>query len=165
MAHYLSRQNRDKFTSKGLRVRSVRASVCVNQPLAAKTVYIGQTFADMLFWFHFKRSAKFCGPRIHRLDESKRSRFNAEYQDAKDQSWAEQDVAEERAFLIARAKGVDAYASGDLPKQYEAQRKSMLQAAINLWMNVVQDAVDQDAVKRAEDRIPKLQKLLDAEAN
>ena len=87
-----------------------------------------------------------------------------EYQDAKDQSWAEQDVAESRAFLIAQAKGVDAYASGELPKQYEAQRKSMLQAAVNLWKNVVQDGIDKDAVKLAEERIPQLQKLLDAES-
>ena len=85
----------------------------------------------------------------------------AKYQDAKDQSWAEQDVVEQRAFLIARAKGVDAYASGELPKQYEAQRKGMLQAAINLWMNVVQDGVDKAAAKMGKERIPKLQKLLD----
>jgi hypothetical protein len=86
----------------------------------------------------------------------------AEYQDAKDQSWAKQDVDEQRAFLIARAKGVDAYGSGDLPKQYEGQRKSMLQAAINLWKDVVQDGQDKTAVKEAKARIPKLQKLLDA---
>jgi pimeloyl-ACP methyl ester carboxylesterase len=87
----------------------------------------------------------------------------ATYQIAKDQAWAEQDVVEQRAFLVARAKGVDAYASGDLPKQYEAQRKGMLQAAINLWTNIVQDGVDKAAVKIGKERIPVLKKLLDKE--
>jgi hypothetical protein len=61
--------------------------------------------------------------------------------------------------------GVDAYGSGDLPKQYQAQRKSMLQAAINLWDKVIEDGQDEDAVQEAKTRIPKLQRLLDAEAD
>ena len=55
-------------------------------------------------------------------------------------------------------------AAGDLPAQYAKQRKEMLEAAINLWMMVVQDGQDAQAVADAEQRLPELKKLLDRES-
>ena len=77
-----------------------------------------------------------------------------------DQSWQADDVAEQRTFLIARARAVDAYGSGPLPKQYERQRESMLNAAVQLWGLVLQDAQDKPAVAEAKRRIPQLEALL-----
>ena len=70
--------------------------------------------------------------------------------------WEEQDVANQRRTLIARARAVDAYGSGPLPKQYVAQRPAMLRAAVQLWQQVIQDGKDVKAVKEAKTRIPKL---------
>lgn len=77
-----------------------------------------------------------------------------------DQSWQADDVAEQRTFLIARARAVDAYGSGPLPKQYEQQRESMLKAAIQLWGLVLQDGQDQAAIAEAKRRIPQLEASL-----
>ena len=77
-----------------------------------------------------------------------------------DQSWEAEDVAEQRRFLIARARAVDAYGSGPLPKQYERQRESMLKGAIQLWGFVLQDGKNKPAVAEAKRRIPQLEGLL-----
>ncbi|MHC4880362.1 MAG: hypothetical protein ACYTGL_28260 [Planctomycetota bacterium] len=77
-----------------------------------------------------------------------------------DQSWQKDDVAEQRTFLIARARAVDAYGSGPLPKQYERQRESMLTTAIQLWGLVLQDGQNKAAVAEAKRRIPQLEALL-----
>ncbi len=77
-----------------------------------------------------------------------------------DQSWQADDVAEQRRFLIARARAVDAYGSGPLPKQYEQQREAMLKAAIQLWGLVLQDGEDRAAVAEAKRRVPQLEALL-----
>ncbi len=79
---------------------------------------------------------------------------------APDQSWQADDVAEQRRFLIARARAVDAYGSGPLPKQYEKQREAMLKTAIQFWGLVLQDGQDQGAVAEAQRRIPQLDALL-----
>ncbi len=77
-----------------------------------------------------------------------------------DQSWQADDVTEQRRFLIARARAVDAYGSGPLPKQYERQQESMLKGAIQLWGFVLQDGQDEAAVAEAKRRIPQLKALL-----
>ncbi len=77
-----------------------------------------------------------------------------------DQSWQTDDVNEQRRFLIARARAVDAYGSGPLPKQYEKQREAMLTAAMQLWELVLQDGQDKGAVTEAKRRIPQLKTLL-----
>ena len=86
-----------------------------------------------------------------------------EYENSKDTIWETEDVAEQRRFLIARARALDAYASGALPKQYEAQRQDMAQAAINLWTIVLNDGQDARAAAQAKERIPALKRLLEGE--
>ena len=87
-----------------------------------------------------------------------------EYDARENRPWDADDVAEQRTFLIARARALDAYASGPLPQQYAAMRGSMLQAAINLWELVINDGQDADAVKEARKRLPELKELLAEEA-
>ncbi|MFQ5732808.1 MAG: hypothetical protein ACE5KM_12750 [Planctomycetaceae bacterium] len=83
-----------------------------------------------------------------------------EYEARKDRPWEQEDVAEQRRFLIARAKGLDGYATGPLPRQYAAMRARMLKAAIRLWNVVEKDGRDKEGVKRAKARIPVLEKQL-----
>jgi pimeloyl-ACP methyl ester carboxylesterase len=70
--------------------------------------------------------------------------------------WEAADIAEQRRFLIARARGLDAYATGPLPQQYQAQRPEMLDAAIQLWNVVLRDAQDKQATQQARRRLPLL---------
>ncbi|MFP6762062.1 MAG: hypothetical protein VB858_00545 [Planctomycetaceae bacterium] len=78
-------------------------------------------------------------------------------------SWEQQDIAEQRRFLIARARAVDAYASGPLPGQYAQQKSSMLKTAVQLWEQVVQDGQDASALAEAARRLPVLRKILRSE--
>lgn len=86
-----------------------------------------------------------------------------EYDNRKDKPWEADDISEQRKFLIARARAVDAYGSGDLPQQYQKQRPNMLKAAIALWEQVIEDGQDETAVAEARRRIPELTKLLASE--
>lgn len=83
-----------------------------------------------------------------------------DYEGRPERPWEAEDIAEQRKFLIARARALSAYGSGDLPPQYVKQRKEMLEAAINLWMLVVQDGQDAQAVAEGEKRLPELKKRL-----
>ncbi|MCA9068634.1 MAG: hypothetical protein KDA84_06915 [Planctomycetaceae bacterium] len=78
----------------------------------------------------------------------------------RDRPWEKDDVAEQRRFLIARARGLDAYGSGPLPQKYLKSRPNLLKAAIKLWEQVVLDGQEETAVQEAKSRIPKLQLLL-----
>jgi len=81
--------------------------------------------------------------------------------EARDQRpWEKQDIAEQRRILIARARGIDAYGSGPLPKQYAPGRADMLKFAVTLWSRILQDGQDADAVQQARKRIPALRKRL-----
>lgn len=86
-----------------------------------------------------------------------------EFDSRPERPWEAEDIAEQRRFLIARARGVDAYASGPIPRQYQNQREAMLQAAVQLWAQVLQDGQDKAAVAEGRARIPKLQALLEGE--
>jgi len=86
-----------------------------------------------------------------------------EYEARPDHPWEKDDIAEQRKFLIARARGLSSYATGDLPPQYAKQRNEMLQAAINLWTLVIQDGQDAKAVAEGEKRLPELKARLEAE--
>lgn len=97
-------------------------------------------------------------PDLPTADEAKR--ILLDYDNRNDKPWEADDIAEQRKFLIARARAVDAYGSGDLPEQYQAQRPNMLKAAIALWEQVLDDGQDADAVAEAMRRIPVLTKLL-----
>lgn len=84
-----------------------------------------------------------------------------DYEARKEKPWEAEDIAEQRKFLIAQARALDAYASGTLPQQYQAQRADMLKKAIELWQQVLQDGQDQKAVQDGKKRLPELQKLLE----
>jgi hypothetical protein len=84
-----------------------------------------------------------------------------EYDAQADSRWREDDIAEQRRFLLARVRGLDSYASGPLAKQYEAQRVDMARAAINLWGQVILDGQDAKAVAEAKERLPELKKIVD----
>lgn len=74
--------------------------------------------------------------------------------------WEEEDIAEQRLFLIARARAVDAYATGPLPKQYARTKPNMLLAAVELWEQVIKDGQNKSAVAEAEKRISILKEML-----
>lgn len=97
-------------------------------------------------------------PDLNSADEAKRILFD--YEARQEKPWEEDDIDEQRRFLIARARALDAYASGELPPQYANQRKDMLEAAINLWTLVIQDGQDDKAVDDGQRRLPKLKALL-----
>ena len=78
----------------------------------------------------------------------------------KERPWEKDDLAEQRRFLIARARGISAYVRGTLPKQYEAQRSGMAQAAIQLWSVVIRVGKDEKAVAEGRLQIETLQKLV-----
>lgn len=114
-----------------------------------KTVYSGlmQLQGTMQRW-----------PDLKAADDAKR--ILLEYEARQEKPWEEDDIEEQRRFLIARARALDAYASGELPPQYANQRKEMLEAAINLWTHVIQDGQDDKAVDDGQRRLPKLKALL-----
>jgi pimeloyl-ACP methyl ester carboxylesterase len=84
----------------------------------------------------------------------------AEHDARPQRPWEEDDVAEQRRFLIARARCLDAYASGPLPNTYEPQRSAMTKAALALWQQVVQDGRDPAATAEGRTRIPQLEQAL-----
>ncbi len=82
-----------------------------------------------------------------------------EYEGRNERPWEADDISEQRRFLIARARGLSDYSSGNLPPQYVKQRAEMLAAAIQLWELIVQDGQDETAVEEAKRRLPELKKL------
>lgn len=83
-----------------------------------------------------------------------------EFEGRPQKPWEDDDIAEQRKFLIARARALDAYASGKLPDQYVKQRPEMARAAIALWEIVIQEGGDAKATTEGRRRVPELQKLL-----
>lgn len=83
-----------------------------------------------------------------------------EYDARKEKPWEADDIAEQRRFLAARARSLDAYASGDLPPVYAGRRNEMLKQAIDLWEQVRNDTPDSEAGKQAAQRIPALEKMM-----
>jgi predicted esterase len=86
-------------------------------------------------------------------------RILLEYEGKAEKPWEADDIAEQRKFLIARARALDSYASGKLPEQYARQRPDMIKAAIELWENVIEDGENTKAVAEARRRIPALKQL------
>ena len=71
------------------------------------------------------------GPELPAADEAKK--ILLEYEERKERPWEAEDVAEQRRFLLAQAHGLDAYATGPLPKEYAKMRNDMLRQALGLW--------------------------------
>lgn len=84
-----------------------------------------------------------------------------EYEARKDKPWEEEDIAEQRKYMAATARGLTDYASGPLPAQYEKQRVEMAQEAQKLWVILFKENPDSPAGKEAQKRIPELQKIID----
>jgi poly(3-hydroxybutyrate) depolymerase len=74
--------------------------------------------------------------------------------------WEADDIAEQRRFLVARARTLDAYASGDLPPVYAPKRNDMLKEALDLWQKVRADSPDSEAGKEAARRLPILEMMI-----
>jgi acetyl esterase/lipase len=101
-----------------------------------------------------------CMQRWPDLAASKEAReILTRYEAKDDKPWEAEDIAEQRRALIARARGLDAYASGDLPPQYVKMRADMARTALQLWQKVLEDSPDSDAGREARKRIPALKKL------
>jgi len=83
-----------------------------------------------------------------------------EYEARKERPWEKEDLAEQRRFLTARARALDAYLSGDLPDQYAKMRPQMLEAAIGFYQQILDDNPDSEAGQQAKKRIPELKKQL-----
>lgn len=81
-----------------------------------------------------------------------------------DRDWELQDVAHQRKFLVARARGLSDYATGPLPKQYANQRAGMAEGAIKLWNLVIDDGQDKEAVADGKRRLVELLKLVEKDA-
>ena len=74
-----------------------------------------------------------------------------EYDARDERPWERDDLAEQRKFLLAQARSLDAYASGPLSEQYAPMRKQMLASALELWRQVAADtpaAAKREAAKR-----------------
>jgi len=83
-----------------------------------------------------------------------------EFERGDDRTWEEEDIAEQRRFLIARAKCLTAYATGPLPPQYQRQRPDMARAAVELWKLVISDGQDEAAVAEGRRRLKDLEEVL-----
>jgi hypothetical protein len=84
-----------------------------------------------------------------------------QYEAREEKPWEEEDVAEQRKFILASARALGAYASGPLPDQYALQRKEMATEAIRLWAILLQDSPEGKVGQEAKASITELKKLLD----
>lgn len=84
-----------------------------------------------------------------------------EYEEKTEKPWQADDVAEQRRFLMAAARGLDRYATGPLDPQYRKLKPQMLKAAIEKYKKVIEDSPDSDAGKEARKRVAVLEKLLE----
>lgn len=67
-------------------------------------------------------------------------------QEKPERPWEKDDLAEQRRFVGAQARALEAYAMGDLPAVYEKQRKAMLGRAVELY----EQLGDAESKKRIE---------------
>ena len=100
-------------------------------------------------------------PDLPAADEAKK--ILLDYDGKKEHPWEADDIAEQRRFLIAQARSLDAYATGDFPPQYAKERPGAAKQAMGLWQKVLDDGVDADACREAKKRIPALEKLAGGE--
>jgi hypothetical protein len=82
-----------------------------------------------------------------------------EYEGKAEKPWEADEMAERRRFLVARARALDAYVSGDLPGLYADSRPGLARHAIELWQRIAADGPDTPAGKEATKRIPELEKI------
>jgi poly(3-hydroxybutyrate) depolymerase len=83
-----------------------------------------------------------------------------EYEDRKDKPWQADDVAEQRRFLAAEARGLDRYASGPLDPRYRKLKPDMIRKALSLYEKLALDDPDSALGKEAKQRAAALNRLL-----
>ena len=83
-----------------------------------------------------------------------------EYDARAERPWERDDLAEQRKFLLAQARALDAYASGPLSEQYAPMRKQMLESALELWWQIAADTPAAAAGREAAKRISELERQL-----
>ena len=83
------------------------------------------------------------------------------YEAQADKPWEEADLAEQRKFLAAEAKGLAAYALGPLPEQYAKIRSKIAAAALTRWQTIVASDPDSALAKDAPQIIEQLERLVD----
>ncbi len=86
-----------------------------------------------------------------------------EYENRKEKPWEADDIAEQLRFLVAEARSLDAYYTGDLPAQYARERAKKLKDALQRWQFIQKASPDSPAGKEAAKRIPALEKLLSSD--
>jgi predicted esterase len=84
----------------------------------------------------------------------------ANFEAETERPWEADDLAEQRRFLLAEARGLTAYATGSLAPQYEKQRAHLAGAALERWQLLLGDDSDSPEGREAQRRIPELQRLL-----
>ena len=87
-----------------------------------------------------------------------------EYEGKDEKPWEEEDIAEQRRFLVATVRGLADYATGPLPKEYVKERKEMAEQAVEMWKLIVKDATnraDEKVIQEANKRLTELGKVLD----
>ena len=73
-------------------------------------------------------------PDLPAADEAKKVLLD--YEGRKERPWEAEDIAEQRRFLIAQARALDAYASGKLSPQYVKERPGRAKQALALAKSV-----------------------------
>lgn len=91
------------------------------------------------------------------------TRLLTEYDAKEVRPWEQDDIDEQRKFLVAEARGLGNYAVGDLPQQYLAERKSMAEGSLERWQVLFQDDPMSAIGKEARMWIPRLMELIDKE--
>jgi poly(3-hydroxybutyrate) depolymerase len=96
------------------------------------------------------------------LDAGKEARkLLVEYEEKSEKPWEADDVAEQRRFLMAAARGLDRYSTGPLDERYQKLKPNMLREAIKLYRLIAEDAPKSEAGKEAKKRLGVLEKMLE----
>jgi hypothetical protein len=98
-------------------------------------------------------------PDVAAADEAKK--ILLEHDGKAEKPWEADESAERRRFLVARARALDAFVSGDLPGLWADSRPGMARQAIELWQKIAADGPDTPAGQEAKKRIPELGKIAD----
>jgi hypothetical protein len=86
-----------------------------------------------------------------------------EYDNKTEKPWEEEDIAEQRKFLLARARTLTDYGTGALSSQYEKMRPNILKAAKRYWEKIIQGSPDSAAGKEGKKKLAEIEKRLGKE--
>ena len=89
------------------------------------------------------------------------TRILTEYDAKAERPWEADDLAEQRKFLLAEARSLGSYATGELPQQYEAQRADMAEGALERWRQLLVDDPTSPAGLEARRQMPPLMKIVE----